>query len=308
MSTAAIKRRNVRKKALCVGIDKYANPANILNGCVADSVDMAETLKITGFPRTKIKLLIDEHATYDGIIAGLDWLTKDAYDGDVLVFSYSGHGSQVTDLDNDETDGYDEVIIPQNFEWEKRNYITDDVLYNYFSKKVPVGVRVDVVLDSCFSGTATRSLTAENPSQRTAYTKQRYIPPPQDHAFKINTMIPQFTRVNTIGDKSVLKTQNNSLWSACQEWQTAWELDFDGQIRGAFTYYLTRILRRSNGNLSRAEIYEILRPSMYNDGYSQIPNLETPNPESLNLFPFRKERDVDRASEVKPPKQQQQQG
>ena len=31
---------------------------------------------------------------------------------DIVVFHYSGHGSQMTDLEGDEPDGLDETIVP----------------------------------------------------------------------------------------------------------------------------------------------------------------------------------------------------
>jgi hypothetical protein len=290
-----------KKRALLVGINQYENPANNLNGCVNDAVDMAETLKICGFPRTKIKLLTNEAATKAGILKGLDWLTAGVVDGDVLVFYYSGHGSQVADLDNDETDRQDEIICPHDISWSKKTYITDDDLHNYFSKKLPEGVRTDVILDSCFSGTATRSGAIHHFGSLGSKRQQRYLPPPTEHLFRITSAIPQYTKREAIGDKLVAKSQFNSLWAGCQENQVSWELLFDDQVRGAFTYYFTRILRRSNGNMSRREIYETLRPSMAEDGFEQIPALEGPEnkPEALDLFPFRKEREVDRPSEVK---------
>jgi hypothetical protein len=53
--------------------------------------------------------------------------------------------------------------------------------------------------------------------------------------------------------------------------------------------------------MSCREIDETLRPSMYEDGFDQVPALEVPDnkPEALELFPFRKEREVDRPSEAR---------
>lgn len=288
------KRRNVRKKALIVGINEYQNPNNNLSGCVNDAMDMAETLKICGFPRTKIKLLFNEQASKAGILNGLNWLTKDAAENDVLVFYYSGHGSNVADLDDDEHDNVDEIIVPWDIDWRTQKYITDDNLYDLFTNKVPKTVRTDVILDSCYSGSATRSQFRYEGQ----YRQQRFLPPPLDHQFAINSMIPQFTKKKEMGQKIVAKTQNDVLWSGCQENQVAWELELGGQVRGAFTYYFTRILRKSNGQLPREEIYTTLRNSMASDGFEQVPNLEVPNPEALGIFPFRKTGEIDTAEEL----------
>ena len=49
--------------------------------------------------------------------------------GDVLVFHYSGHGSQVPDRHGDEVDdGLDEIICPYDLDWD--DPFTDDDLYD----------------------------------------------------------------------------------------------------------------------------------------------------------------------------------
>ena len=297
------RRRNVRRKALIVGINEYQNPNNNLQGCVPDAQDMAATLRMLGFPASKQRLLINEQASTDGILAGLDWLTKDMASGDVCIFYYSGHGSQVADLNNEETDRLDEIICPWDISWNGRKYITDDQLYDYFSKKVSAGVRTDVVLDSCFSGSATRSFNLNS----TLYNrKQRYLPPPVNHRSRINSMIPTFSERLMFGARSVfgpdIVKQNNVLWSGCQEDQVSWEMVLGGsgnQVRGAFTYYLCSILREFQGNASRREIYTLMRDRMNQEGFEQIPNLEGPSAEILDIFPFRKASEIDQASEMK---------
>jgi hypothetical protein len=41
----------------------------------------------------------------------MKWLVNDVKAGDSLFFMYSGHGTQVKDLDGDEDDGLDEAYI-----------------------------------------------------------------------------------------------------------------------------------------------------------------------------------------------------
>ena len=296
------KRRNVRRKALIVGINEYENPDNNLSGCVPDALDMAETLKSLGFPPTRIKLLLNEQATTEGILEGLDWLIKDALDNDVLIFYYSGHGSQVADLNNDEGgDRIDEIIVPHDINFREGKYITDDILFEKFTSKVPKTVRTDVILDSCFSGSATRSLGRFNLNST---MKQRYLPPPVDHQFRINSTIPALTNRNMFGDKTVNGPeeqigQNNVLLSAGQADQVVYETVFGNQVRGAHTFYLTNILRAHNGQISRMDLYSELRAAISNDGFPQIPNLEVPSLQALEIFPFTKENQIDRYSEMK---------
>lgn len=298
-AVSGTKRRNVKRKALFVGINQYENPNNNLSGCVADAQDMASTLKMFGFPASKQKMLINEQATTEGILKGLEWLTKDLANGDVCVFYYSGHGSQVADLNNEEQDRYDEIICPYDISWNGRKYITDDQLYDYFTRRLPSGVRTDVILDSCFSGSATRSISRFTRTDM----RQRYLVPPVNHRNRLNSMIPSFAEANLFGSRSVfgpdVVKQDNVLWSGCQEDQVSWELDFNGQVRGAFTYYFCNILREFQGNATRRSIYGLLRERLHNDGFEQIPNLETPTEKALDIFPFRKASEIDQASELR---------
>jgi hypothetical protein len=58
-------------------------------------------------------------------------MTKDAMDRSVarekcLFFNFSGHGTQVEDLDGDEEDGFDEALCPSDF--DTAGTLTDDAL------------------------------------------------------------------------------------------------------------------------------------------------------------------------------------
>ena len=92
------------RKALLVGINDYA-PVGAggpdLRGCVNDVRDMANTLNALGIVRATpgtMHILTDARATRANILNELRWLIQGAKRGDVLVFHYSGHGSQVVDL------------------------------------------------------------------------------------------------------------------------------------------------------------------------------------------------------------------
>lgn len=293
------RRSKFKRKAVVVGINAYPAP-NTLNGCKADALDMRDTLAIVGFPPTNIKLLTDERATKQNILDKLEWLVRDAKAGDVLVFYYSGHGTQMTDEDNDEADHIDEAIVPVDF--NESGMIIDDRLGMIFDK-LPAGVRCDVVLDSCFSGTATRLLQVEGIGMipTPAYKKSRFMPPPIEQRVRINSMIPSRTDKTRFGTAALVTPsqrkakemdavpgQHNALWSACQPNQVSWELDIDGAVRGAYTYTFCKILRRSNGNINRQDIFQIARTTMSNEGYEQIPDLEVPTEEALLQYPFRR--------------------
>ncbi len=82
--------------------------------------------------------------------------------GDVAVFTYSGHGTQVTDRSGDESDPYDEAISLYD------GNVIDDELRVILNGIHPQATLV-IVSDSCFSGSVTR--IAAEPAM------PRFIPP-----------------------------------------------------------------------------------------------------------------------------------
>ena len=271
------------KKAFIVGINDY-KPAGTggqdLSGCVADSQDMANTLVILGFEAKNMRICTDRRATKSGIMKGLAWLTKNSKKDDTLVFYYSGHGSQVADLDGDEIDRKDEILCPHDISFGEKIYILDDDLRNIFNN-IPVGVTLEVILDSCCSGTATREIRKET-------TKSRFMTPPLDYSFHIDYQ-PEIVGRKILrdgGKKKLVEGLNHVLWSACKDYQTSEETEIDGGVRGVFTYHFCKVLRRTNGNISRKELYKIVNAAIKKQGAEQIPQLESSSKEMLDK-PFK---------------------
>jgi hypothetical protein len=141
------------RRALCVGINDYPYKDNDLKGCVNDARAWASLLTDHfDFPAKNVTVLIDKQATKRGTLSALKSLFTRAKAGDVLVFTNSSHGSYVVDKDGDE-ERYDEVLCPYDID---DNDIVDDEL-RALIEDLPKGVRLSVVLDNCFSGTATRA-------------------------------------------------------------------------------------------------------------------------------------------------------
>ncbi len=256
------------KKAFLVGINDYA-PVGIggsdLSGCVNDAEDMANTLFICGFEAKNIRIYTDKNATKEGIIKGLNWLIKNSKKGDNLVFYYSGHGSQVVDLDGDEIDKKDEILCPHDMDFMKKIYVADDDLRKIFSK-LSSGVNLEVLLDSCHSGTGTREQSVDK--------RARYLAPPIDYSFHIDYE-PQLKTVGLLKDREIVTGLNHVLWSGCKSNQTSEEVMIDDKVRGVFTYNFCQILRRSNGNIERKKLYNLLVGAIKREGYNQVPQLES---------------------------------
>jgi hypothetical protein len=117
-----------------------------LAACEFDARDLQAIAQQKGFIST---LLLTSDATSEAVIDALSKAAGSLYDGDILLLTYSGHGSQVPDTNNDEIDELDETWVLYD------RQLVDDELFTLFSK-FRAGVRILVVSDSCHSGTVAR--------------------------------------------------------------------------------------------------------------------------------------------------------
>lgn len=270
------------KKAFLVGINDYspAGPGGPdLRGCVNDVKDMAHSLYALGVipaqPRS-MRILTDERATRAAILGGLKWLVDGAKKGDTLVFYYSGHGSQVVDVNGDEIDHKDETICPHDF--AGAGMIRDDDLRQAFSG-LPAGANLDVLLDSCHSGTGTKELGAVGAACNEEQIAYRYVDPPLDYGFFLDSNPMMRTQgILKAGDSSrepvISPGLNHALWAACRSYQTSAEAPIEGVWRGVFTYCYCKALRRAGVSITRAKLDSLVSADIRRLGYGQVPQLE----------------------------------
>ena len=94
------------RNALLIGMN-YPETTYKLSGCVND-INTIEKLLIEKFNFKNIVKLHDSSSilpTKVNILLQLKLLLTQSNSGDVLFFHYSGHGSQIKDINGDETDG-----------------------------------------------------------------------------------------------------------------------------------------------------------------------------------------------------------
>lgn len=154
----------VIKKCLLIGIN-YANTKYELNGCINDTENMKRYLvKNKYFEDDDFIMMNDNqrgtnlYPTKNNILEQFGDLVKFAkneiFKANIvyLFLAYSGHGTYLTDVNEDEIDGKDEALCP--IDCDKNGYITDDVLKQYFIYKLPKNVKLTILIDACHSGTA----------------------------------------------------------------------------------------------------------------------------------------------------------
>lgn len=160
------------KYALVVGIGEYPieNGWTSINGD-NDIALVRDILFANGFSDNNIYELRNAEATASAIRQGFDNLITLVQKGDIIYIHFSGHGQQVTDLDGDEEDGFDEAWIPIDApflytkgKYEGENHILDDQLNQWLSQlrsKVGATGKITVVADACHSGGGSRAAEDE---------------------------------------------------------------------------------------------------------------------------------------------------
>ncbi len=157
------------KRALIIGLGQQEDPDwNKINGD-KDVPYVEEMLNGAGFKT--ITKLVNKQATKDSIAAAFEHLAASCNTGDIVYVHYSGHGQQMTDLDNDEADGLDECWIPYDAyrkacdKDKGEKHLTDDEVNKYLNAvrdKVGNSGKILVVVDACHSGDSTRGFGDED--------------------------------------------------------------------------------------------------------------------------------------------------
>lgn len=230
---------NCKKMLLTYAVNNYPGSSNDLNGCVNDQTDLINALS-SGWSVTAFR---DHEVTVRSFNDNVKNYILGMTAGDFLIIHYSGHGTRVRDYSGEEEDGYDEALYLYD------GTFTDDQ-FNQLMMLIPEGAKVMVVLDSCFSGTATR---------RGGYSKAKYIPPAD--GVWVHNKIEKASGLNHI------------LFSGCRSDQTSADAYINGRYNGAFTFFW---LRAMNFNMTYREwIAETVRLISLN-GFEQVPQLEGP--------------------------------
>ena len=215
-------------------------------------------------------LLTDAQATKAAIMAKLKAAVADAKAGkvDSIVFSWSSHGTQVTDRSGDEADGMDEAFVPHDIaekagDWDPAHVITDDELHDLF-QQLPDKVQLEVYLDTCHSGSGLRGAEFSLHAPRV-----KYVAPPGNQGPVKQPAVAGFA----LARATEAPATNQILWSGCKANQTSADAFFDGRYNGAFTYYFLQATNGGNG-LSRSDVIGRMRAAMKGK-FSQVPQLET---------------------------------
>lgn len=235
-----------KKIALLFAINNYPGSANDLNGCLNDQADFANLLA-TKYPEFEVKRFQDSEVTVSRFKSELTKAIASLEDGDVLFVHYSGHGTQVYDINGDESDGYDEALYLYD------GPLTDDEMGAILAQ-IQGKPEVFIAFDSCFSGTATRLKSGVRATPKFVQLPNHPIRHNSRRRFANNKAISSYV-----------------YFSGCAENEYSYDAYFNGRYNGAFSYYT---VKTHEPEYTYREWFGQLRQNLPNGQYPQTPQLE----------------------------------
>ncbi len=238
--------------ALTIGLnavdpEHYDGWSGELNACEADAEDMAN---IATSQKFKVTTLLTKDATREQVIEKIRNAARTLKSGDIFMVSYSGHGGQLPDLNNDEPDGQDETWCL--FDGE----LVDDEIYALWGEFAQ-GVRILDFSDSCHSGTVAKEayyqgkVNIRSSNIDSSGIKYRFMP----SNIALRTYRANRDFYNPILKNKELKGSEDKvkasvlLISGCQDQQ----FSADGDFNGLFTSQLLKVWKDGlfSGNYKR---------------------------------------------------------
>ncbi len=269
-----------------------------LRGAVNDAVDL-EKIAREKFGYTTHAIFKNQTATSTNVLEAFTKLSQILQAGDILLVTYSGHGSLIKDPFYEEKN--EEEVMDQTWCLYDRQLI-DDEIFEAFSK-FRAGLRILVISDSCHSGSVTREILPQGENEITSEIMRPEDPQAQKMMEEFDLLVRELplktsTKIHEKNFETIYKPIQKrmidlpdkdsigaavKLFSACQDMQVA----FDGKKNGRFTTVLKKILdgahwKEINSPEALIEVLEKAfyypRPNYYPYG-AVIPAFE-------NNFPF----------------------
>ncbi|MEO1144241.1 MAG: caspase family protein [Cyanobacteria bacterium J06638_22] len=263
--------------ALLVGIDDYPAPIPPLRGCVNDVQMWQQYLQIRvaqAGETLHLRVLQNEQATREAIIQGFREHLAQAGTDDVVLFCYSGHGSQEQtpeELWHLEPDRLNETLVcwdsRQTGQWD----LSDKELATLLAEVSTNQPHVVVILDCCHSGSGTRDLGTATvrrvPMDGRSRPLSSLILPTEPLPAPTRSAIPPTSGWS-------LPRSRHLLLAACQAHEEAQELTVEGQSHGLFSYFLLETLQQASEALTYRDLFKQAYSRLRNRMAAQIPQLE----------------------------------
>jgi len=262
-----------QQHALVIGINQYKHAGAVVDvngerlenlaGAVNDAKLLAATLRRVHVRLPENRVLLNDNATRAAFDRAWQDMLKQAQPGDTLIFTFSGHGGQLSDIiPLGEVDKYDEMLMFYDFHPTQplQGSIVDDEMHGLL-KKASADYNLVVIVDACHASGTTRSIAQPLGKTRNGgrYVAQANLP---IFLQREDTELPRkVTRITGVVRDS-LKIQETTI---------------DNQWHGALSWAFAQALNGKadgdkNGFLERDELTTFLREKVRN----KTKNLQTP--------------------------------
>ena len=280
--------------ALLVGIDEYPDTNHCLQGCVNDITAIEQYLN-ERFDKQGYQLhlltLKDEQAKRQAIINNFRQHLGQAGQDDIVLFYYSGHGSQEMapkDFWDYEPDHLDETLVCYDSRTEGGWDLADKELALLVAEVAEKNPHMTIIMDCCHSGSGTKDPTIQETKVRRFPTDKRERP--------LDSFIFTLDDLNRLSGTRGVKPEDNPtgwrmpkgrhvLLAACRDYETAKEYYGGDKHRGSFSYFLMDTLSKTNGKkLTYRDLFGRTNALVRSKITDQSPQLEVNNPEDDNKF------------------------
>ena len=150
---------NAVRGVFCGLIRTGTNGSNPCPGADVDAITLSADASACG---VTVITLLNEKCTWTNIKTTVFKIAEDLKRGDMLVFGFSGHGTQIKDEDGDEADGLDEALclyaeLPgANIDILRDDYVMTELLMPLW--KAHPGLDILLITDTCHSQGNFRSM------------------------------------------------------------------------------------------------------------------------------------------------------
>ena len=249
---------NLKTVGIYVGNNQFPGlRTNDLRGCINDANQSADAFRL-------VLGNVEEHrltnATLGTFTAEFQRAIARCRSGEIgrLILTIASHGTAWPTPDGRSAR---QAIVFSDVNAAMTTGLFEDTTFRSLLDQIPASVGVELLLDTCYSGGATRELLA---SRAALQWNPRYVPHPR---FR-----PDLHKVTTRAIRSG-GTEHRAEWAACSEKETSADALIGGDWHGAFTYAWVRNFRLHRDQ-KRSALLQAVR-SEVTPYYGQTPQLLT---------------------------------
>jgi hypothetical protein len=238
---------------------------------------------IASASKLDVKKLLTKDATVDNVKSSIQEAAQSLVPNDYFFLSYSGHGGQLRDENNDEDDYLDETWCLYD-----RQFVDDEL--NFSLREFKEGVKIFVLSDSCHSGTVVKGEALQRNIEIDKF-KSNVDKQGNKYRFAPDIVLSRTYDQNKAIYDRILKDINNKekqliasvlLISGCQDD----ELSQDGTYNGYFTSSLKKIWDNGQFDGSYKKFHKLIynlmmasnqHPKYFKDG-KQDPSFDKARP------------------------------